>query len=220
MGFQSTAFVVTPNELEESLLPFKLFIANAHVPVNYTYTPNSVFISNYRELYNKLCLGQKINHKTDWRLLQYFSITTDIRTIKYDNKHFYNGEEYMSYEESSRGFAPYFAPFTFGAYIENNKVYVTTQGSWLVDYTDIMGFQLFFPKLTKNEAEIFNISSEKEWDSYSDYMLFRDTIIKNTSAFCFEMNGIKKKTSIRISDNVKKVLSDFHCIKKNDLIIV
>lgn len=220
MGFQSIDFVVTPNELENALRPFTLFISNVHVPVNYTYTSNDVFINNYKKLYKKLCQGIKIDYKTDRKILDYFAITTDISSIKYDDKHFYNGEEYMLYKGSDRGFAPYFAPFTFGAYTENNKIYVSTRGSWLVEYTDIMGFQLLFPKLTQNEAEKLNIASEKDWDSYFDYKLFKDYIIKNTSAFCFIMNGNEKKTSIRISGEVKKVLSNFHCIEKNDLIVV
>ena len=124
------------------------------------------------------------------------------------------------YKGSDRGYAPYFAPFTFGVYTENNKIYVNTRGSWQVEYTDIMGFQLLFPKLTQNEAEKFNIASEKDWGSYFDYKLFKDYIIKNTSAFCFMMNGNEKKTSIRIGGEVKKVLSSFYYIKKNDLIVV
>lgn len=220
MEFQSTAFIVTPDELENALLPFKIFINNAHVSVNYTYTPNSVFINNYRELYKKLCLGERIDYKLNDKILQYFAITTNISTIKYDDKHFYNGEEYMLYKGSSRGYAPYFAPFTFNAYSENNKVYVSTKASWMVEYTDIMGFQLLFPKLTKNEAQKCNISSEKEWDSYSDYKLFKKHITNNTTAFCFKMNGIEKKTSIRVSKRAKEVLSEFYCIKKNNIFVV
>lgn len=220
LRFQSIAFVITPNELENALLPFTLFIHNAHVPVNDSFTSKNVFLSHYNELYSKLCRGEKIDHYKDRRLLRYFAITTDINTLQFGDKHFYNGDEFVFYKGSDRGYAPYFSPFTFGVYIENNKIYVTTRGSWAINYTDIMGFQLFFPKLTKNEAKLYNIESEKDWDSYSDYMLFQDYIKKHTSAFRFSLSGIEKKTSIRISEEVKAIISNFDCVKKNNLVVL
>ncbi len=228
MGFQSVLFVVTPDELENALIPFTLYIANAHVPVNYSFTPKSVFLNNYREMYGKLCRGEKIDHYKDYKLLKYFDITTDISTVRFGKNHFYNGDEFKSYIGSERGYAPYFSPFIFDVYTENNKIYVSTAGSWAVAYTDIMGVQLSFPKMTKNEARLYNedghglynIESEKDWDSYNDYMLFRNYIMKHTSAFRFSLNGIEKKTSIRISEAVKAVISNFDCVKKNNLVVL
>lgn len=220
MGFQSIAFVITPDELKNALYPFTLFICNSHVPIDYKYTPQSDFIYNYTELYYKLCKGEKINHRKDFNLLKYYSITTNINSVQFGDKHLYDGNEYMRYIGSNRGYAPYFSPFTFGVYVEHNKVYVTTRGSWEVDYTDIMGFQLLFPKLTNNEAQLYNIQSERDWDSYSDYILFRNYIIDHTSAFIFSLNGQKKKTMIRVSDKVKSVISEFDCIKKNALVVL
>lgn len=220
LNFQSVAFVITPDELENALLPFTLFINNAHVPVNYSFTPKSVFLNNYKELHGKLCKGEKIDHRKDHNILSYFAITTDISTLRFGGKHLYNGDEFVSYKGSDRGYAPFFSPFTFSVYIENDKIHVTTRNSWTVDYTDIMGFQLIFPKLTKKEAELYNIESENDWDSYNDYMLFKEHIKKHTSAFCFSLNGIEKKTSIRISEEVKAIISNFDCIKKNDLVVL
>ena len=220
MRFQSVAFVITPNELKNALLPFTLFINNAHVPVNYNYTPQSVFIENYTELYNKLCNGIKIDNRKDYNILEYFAVTTNIQSVRYGDKHIYNGDEYMLCKGTDRGYAPFFSPFTLGVYIENGKLNVSTRGSWSLDYTDIMGFQLNFPKLSGKEAQIYNIASEKEWESYNDYGLFKDYIIKHTSAFSFSLNGQKKKTAIRISDEVRSVISEFDCIKKNKLTVL
>lgn len=69
MGYQFFAFVVTPSELKTALGPFKLFIDNAHVPLGYTCTPNDVFVSSYAKLFDKICSGQKIDHKADSKLL-------------------------------------------------------------------------------------------------------------------------------------------------------
>ncbi len=220
MRFQSVAFVITPDELRNALLPFTLFINNTHVPVNYNYTPQSVFIENYRNLYNKLCKGIKINYHNDSDILKYFAVTTEIQSVRYGDKHLYNGEEYIMYKGTDRGEAPYFSPFTFGVWIENGRLNVSTRGSWALEYTDIMGFQLVFPKLSDKEARIYNISSEKEWESYNDYVLFKDYVFKHTSAFSFSLNGQKKKTAIRISDEARSVISEFDCIKKKKLIVL
>lgn len=220
MGFQSIAFVITPGELESALLPFTLFVNNAHVPVNDSFTSKSVFLKNYKELYGKLCRGERIDHRKDHEILRQFAVTTDINTLQFGDEHVYNGDKFVLYKGSDRGYAPYFSPFTFGVSVENNKIYVTTRGSWTVDYTDIMGFQLFFPQFTKNEAKLYNMESEKDWDSYSDYLLFKNYIKKHTSAFCFWLNGIEKKTSIRISEEVKAIISNFDCVKKNHLVVL
>lgn len=220
MGFQSVLFVVTPEELKEALMPFTLFIGNSHVPVNYTHSPTEDFITNYTSLYEMLCNGEKINYKNNSSILRYFSVTTDIGTIRFGEKHFYQGEYYKTYQGSSRGYAPYFSPFTFSSYAENGKVFVNTKGSWQIDYTDIMGFQLFYPKLTQSEAFEYNITSEKDWESYSDYILFKNYIAKHTFPFNFVMKDIVKKTQIRISAEARKMLPYFYCIKKNDIIVI
>lgn len=84
----------------------------------------------------------------------------------------------------------------------------------MVDYTDIMGFQLAYPKLTQSEAVEYNITSEKEWKSYSDYKLLKDFITSHTTTLLFEMNGIEKKTQIRVSPQAKEKLPYFYCVKK------
>ena len=221
MKYQSVAFVITPEELKEALSPFTLFIDNAHVPTDYKSTPQSVFTDNYTQLYDKLCSGIKIDHRKDYELLDYFAVTTEPNSVRYGDKHLYKGAEYMKYKGTDRGYAPYFAPFTFAVYTENNKLKVSTRGSWALDQTDIMGFQLIFPKLSAKEAlEYYNITSEKDWDSYNDYLLFKEHIFKSTSPFSFSLNGQKKTTDIRISDEVSSVIPEFYCIKKNDLIVL
>lgn len=220
LGFQSVLFVITPQELKEALAPFTLFIGNAHVPSDYTYTPTETFIENYTALYEKLCSGEKIVYKKGGRMLAQFNITTEIDTVRFGGKHIYQGEEYKTYIDSDRGYAPYFSPFTFSVFEENGKLNVGTRSSWQVEYTDIMGFQLNFPKLTISEAASFNITSEKDWDSYNDYKLFKDLIIKHTSAFTFAINGTEKKTQIRISSQAKEKLPEFYCIKKYSLTVV
>ncbi|MGN1135923.1 MAG: hypothetical protein ACI4SF_06870 [Oscillospiraceae bacterium] len=214
MGFQSVLFVITPHELKEALAPFTLFIGNAHVPSDYTHTPTETFIENYTALYEKLCSGEKIDYKKDGKMLARFSITTEIETVRFGRKHIYQGKEYKTYIDTDRGYAPYFSPFTFSVFEENGKLNVGTRSSWQVEYTDIMGFQLNYLKLTSSEADSFNTTCEKDRDSYYDYKLFKDLITKHTSALTFAINGTKKKTQIRISSEAKKKLPDFYCIKK------
>ena len=214
MGFQFTPFIITPDELAKAIEQFTLFISNKHVPIAYISTPSEIFIDNYKKLYARLCNGEKIDHRAHNGIFDYFSITTDINSIQFGRKHIYRDQEYKSYLGSTRGFAPYFLPFTFSAYEENSKIFVTTRGSWMVDYTDIMGFQLAYPKLTKSEAAEYNITSEQDWESYSDYKLFKDCVTNHTTAFLFAMNGIEKKTQIRVSPKAKEKLPSFYIIKK------
>lgn len=214
MVFQFTPFIMMPDELSKALEQFTLFISNKHVPIDYISTPSEVFVDNYKKFYTQLCNGEKINHRTHNGMLDYFSITTDISSVQFGREHIYCDKEYKSYLGTTRGYAPYFLPFTFSAYEENNKIFVTTRGSWMVDYADIMGFQLAYPKLTKSEAAEYNITSEQDWKSYSDYKLFKDFVTNHTTAFLFAMNGINKKTQIRVSLKAKEKLPNFYTIKK------
>ena len=60
MGFQSIAFVITPDELINALYPFTLFICNSHVPIDYKYTPQSDFINNINlDLESQIKLNQE-----------------------------------------------------------------------------------------------------------------------------------------------------------------
>ena len=218
MGFQYTPFVITPDELKTALAPFTLFIDNARVPVDYTFTPTEIFISNYSKIYDDLCSGAMPD--PNGKYWDYFAVTTDISSL--GRKYFeIGGEHYKMYETNSRGFAPYFMPFAFQAYADNGKVTVSTRGSWLVTYAgEIMGFQLVFPEFSKNEIEQFGVKSKKEYESYSDYKLLRDNIMKITSALRFSMNGIEKKTQIRVSEEAKEMLGGFYCIKSRNITVL
>ncbi len=220
MAFQSIAFIVTPDELNAALKAFTLFIGNAHVPIDYICTPTEVFINNYTMLYDKLCSGEKIDYHKNHELFKYFNMTTDIESIIFGKEHLYEGKKYKSFIKSTRGYAPYFSPFTFNVYEENNKIIVSTQGSWIVDYPDIMGFQLYYPKLNKTEANQLNISSEKDWESYADFKLFKDYIFKHTSPLHFLMNGIEKKTQIHVSFEALKSLENFYCVRSRNIKIL
>lgn len=214
MSFQFVPFVITPDELKNALESFTLFIGNEHIPIDYISTSSEVFINNYTELYERLCNGEKINHRTHNEILNYFFITTDICSVQFGKEHTYLEKPYKMYLGTTKGDAPHFLPFTFSVYEENNKLFATTRGSWLVDYIDIMGFQLAYPKLTKSEAVECNVTSERDWESYSDYKLFKDFVTRHTSAFKFVMNGIEMKTQIRVSSEAKKMLPNFYCIKR------
>lgn len=220
MGFQFFAFVVTPSELQTALGPFTLFIDNAHVPLGYTCTPNDVFVSSYSQLFDKLCLGQKIDRKADRKLLDYYALTTDITSVEYGGKHTYNGKEYVLCKGSRRGKAPSLLPFTFSVYMQDGKPSVSTRASWMIADSDIMGFQLCFPKLSRSESEEYGIHSEKDWESYNDFTSFKERINSCTKPFRFALNGVEKKTPIRVSAEAKKHLPDFYCIKKNNLIVL
>lgn len=51
-------------------------------------------------------------------------------------------------------------------------------------------------------------------NNYPDYELFKKNIAKITKPFKLSIDGTVKKTSIRISNEVKTHLPDFWCIKK------
>lgn len=220
MGFQFTPFIITPDELAKAIEQFTLFISNKHVPIDYISTPSEVFLDNYKKLYIRLCNGEKIDFRNHNGILDCFSITTDISSVQFGREHIYCDKEYKSYLGTTRGYAPYFLPFTFSAYEENNKIFVTTRGSWMVDYTAIMGFQLAYPKLTKSEATEHNITSEQEWESYSDYKFFKDFVTSHTTVFKFAMNGIEKKTQVRVSPKAKEKLPNFYTIKKLEIEVI
>lgn len=198
MGYRFLPFVITAEEAEFVLEPFTLFKGNCRVERDYIYTPKSEFIENYTKLFCKLCAGEKIHYAADVRLLEYFCITTDIDSLKW--RFFENGgAEYKIYECSDRGPVPYLCPFTFSVYEENDRICVSTRGSWVVDYTDIMGFQMVCAADTE------------------DFKAFKDRLFKCTSALKLNINGSEKRTQIRVSITAREKLKNFHCIKNGHL---
>lgn len=188
MGWQSCPFLVTPQEIKTALEPFGLVINNACVPIDYTNTSIEEFLKIYSALYERLISGEVFDGK--W-----------VKAVIYDKK----------------SVLPYLAPFTFHTYTENNKLYVSTRFSYLAYSESIFGYEINFPKFSQSDANYYGLTSEKEFKAYPDYELFRRNIIKITKPFSFKLNGVVKKTSIRISEEVKAYLPNFNCIKSRNI---
>ncbi len=220
MIYRSSDFIIAPGEMEHLLEPFTLFVNNAHVPADYHHTPTDEFINSYGRLYEKLCRGDKPDHRADHELLGHYAVTTDISSVNFGDEHIYEGKRYKLCKGSDRGYAPYLAPFALTVYSENGRLSVSTRGSYMVGYTEIAGYQMVFPKLSAAEAAIHGIGSEQEWDSYNDYMLFRKAVMDITSALVFEKDGVVKKTSVRISDKAKEAVRAFHFVDRYGLTVI
>lgn len=216
MGFTSLCFIITPGELREMLKPVTLFISNAHVPDDYRFTPDDEFINNHTEIYSRLVRGEKISRRTDYRFLKHYSYTTDISAVHYGNEHIYEGKKYKLFSGSDRGFPPYFSSFAVMLSVENDKAEISTRVSDSMG--DITGFQLSFPN--KAEAACYGLESEKDWKSYEDFRLCSDFIKSHTSPLTFSVNEIKKRTTIRVSDEAKKLLPEYDFVKKHELTIL
>ena len=215
MAFSSLCFLISPDEMRQALEPFTLFVSNVHVPVGYTCTPTDEFLAGYTEFYDKLSAGERIDHKADHKILGHYSFTTDISSVKYGRKHIYNGSEYMLYEGSDRGFAPYLAPFALSVYTENGRLCVSTRGSYMINGANIMGYEMVFPQ--KSEAVHYGVESEKDWPSYNDHTLFKDTIMKMTSALTISVGGVTKRTSVRVSDKAMEIIPNIRFIGDMDI---
>jgi len=106
MGWQFVLFVITPDELNNALNPFSLFVANARIPVEYTHIPVDVFSDNYSRLYELLCNGEKINYRTHSGTLNYYAVTTDTDSVQWSGCKPPN-EQFKTCSRTSRGIAPY-----------------------------------------------------------------------------------------------------------------
>lgn len=220
MQVHSCLFVVTPDELKEALRPLRLFIHNASVPIDYTETPKEVFIEKYTKLYELLCSGDKPSRERHGDLFDHFAVTADISSVIYGNEHICDGEKRKMFTDCTRGYPTHFAPFTFLTYEENGKLFVSTRASYLQYTEQIMGFQLEHLKIaTKQDEEYWGAASEKELSSYKDYELFRKYIFSITSAMTFRCGDTVKKTQIRVSEEAKKHLPDFYCIKSKGITV-
>lgn len=221
MGWQSYPFLVTPKELGMAFEPFKLVIDNRCVPVEYTNTPAAEFLKRYAALYELLISGGVVNAKAHGNLLENIAITSDLSAVKFGMEHELDGRMVKSVIfDRSVSPMPYLSPFTLTTYCENDKIYVSTRYSYLV-YTDfIFGYAINFRKFCPSDADYYGLSSEKGFQTYPDYELFKKSIAKITKPLTLRQNGIAKKTTIRISDEVKTYLPNFSCIKSRGIEIL
>lgn len=154
-------------------------------------------------------------------VLEQIAITSNLSNIKFGMEHELDGKmvKALIYNKSISPM-PYLAPFTFMTYMENNKLYVSTRGSYLAYVDFIFGYEIIFFKFSQSDADYYGLTSEKEFKTYPDYELFKENIVKTTKPLRFSLNGIVKKTSVRISDEVKRYLPDFYCIKSKGIEIL
>lgn len=212
MGWQSCPFLVTPKEFEAALEPFKLVIHNACVPIDYTDTPIEEFIDNYSVVYKRLIEGKDFTGQYR-ALLKYIAITSNLSDIEFGREHMLDGQWVKGMIHHKQTVLPYLAPFGFHTYQDNGKLYVSTRY-----YTNsIFGYEIGFPKFSQSDANYYGLASEKDLKTYPDYILFRKNIMKITTPFHFKLNGVIKKTSIRISREAKAYLPDLYCIKGKDI---
>lgn len=216
MGWQGCTFLVTPKELQTALEPFKLVIHNACVPIDYTHTPVEAFLENYSALYERLIEGETFTGRYT-KLLTQIVITSDLSDIKFGMEHELDGQWVKAVINHKRSVLPYLAPFTFNTYQENGKIYVSTRASYLAYSDSIFGYEINFPKFSRSDAGYYGLASEKKFKTYPDYELFRKDIMKITVPFSFNLNGVIKKTSIRISPEVKAYLPNLHCIRSKGI---
>ncbi len=216
MGWQSCSFLVTPKELQTAFEPFKLVINNACVPIDYTNTSVEEFLENYSALYERLINGEVFNGKYVG-LLKQIAITSNLSDIKFGMEHELDGKWVKSVIHDKQFVLPYLAPFTFRTYQENDKLYVSTRASYLAYSESIFGYEINFPKFSRSDADYYGITNEKKFKAYPDYELFRKSIMKITAPFSFKMNEVIKKTSIRISQEVKAYLPNLFCIKSKGI---
>lgn len=220
MGWQRCPFLITPKELGTALKPFKLVKHNACVPIDYTDTPVEKFLNNYSALYERLVSGEVLTGKY-MEVLEQIAVTSNLSEVKFGMEHWLDGKRVKAviYNKSISPM-PYLAPFTFMTYMENNKLYVSTSASYLVYPEFIFGYEINFLKFSQSDADYYGFASEKEFKTYPDYELFKKNIVKVTKPLRFHLNGIVKKTSIRISDEAKMHLSDLYCIKSKGIEIL
>jgi len=221
MGWQSCPFLVTPQELKSAFELFRLVVDNACVPIDYTGTPVEEFLKKYSALYERLISGGVIEYKTESELLCHIAITSDLSNLRFGMEHEIDGKMVKTVIVDQKiSPLPYLAPFTFNMYSVNHKLYVSTRYSYLLYTESVLGYEINFRKFSQSDVEYFGLSSEKEFKTYPDYALFRKNITKMTKPLTFRWNGGVKKTAIRISDEVKKHLPDFYCIKSKGIEIL
>ena len=211
-------FLITPNELENLLQPYHLIITNAHVSADYIESPISEYIELYRQLYEMLISGEKLSADRDYRLLVHRSIVSDLAKCRHEKYHKYKGKEYkqIKFDEPH----PYFAPFALGFYRDDNqKICTSTRLSYLVNSQNIMGIEMNFAKKIKYiDASEFMPANELE--SYSEYVNLKKSIIKITKPLCVMIDGEQKKTSVRISEEVKKHINNFYFFKNGNIAVM
>ena len=72
----------------------------------------------------------------------------------------------------------------------------------------------------KPKQHAMGLESEKDWQSYSDYLLCSEFVKSHTSPLTLSVNNAVKRTSIRVSEEAKKPLSDYDFVKKNAMTIL
>lgn len=219
MGWQSCPFLITPKELKTAFEPFQLVVHNACVPIDYTNTPVEDFLKIYSMLYERLISGEVLDGQFAG-LLKHIAVTSDLSGIKFGMEHELDGKWVKAVILDKKSVLPYLAPFTFRTYTENNQLYVSTRASYLAYSESIFGYEINFPKFSRSDADYYGLADETELKAYPDYKLFRKNIMKITKPFRFSMNGTVKKTSVRISGEVKKHLPDLYCIKNKRIEIL
>lgn len=207
-------FIVTPDELRTILKGLHHVVVSTGVRKNYTESDPDLLFSTYGELYNKLKNGEKLIWKKDFNIADFsMGITAHLENCVYQ----------PSNRLSVPGFTepcPIIDTFCFLPW----KNQLSTAFAVHQFPENVCGLCLHFP----TKIEFYNDSGKhpagvvenKYLDDFETYEILVERIRSVTKPLKLDFNGKIRRTSVRISDEAKKDLENFHFITSNNVIII
>ncbi len=198
-----------------------MVIFNEHVPVDYIESSLEEYLSAYNSLFDILFSGKKIVWKRDYSLFLHRGITSNLVNCNYEKLHVYEGKKYKcaDFNEPVVGISPLTLWLNVG---EDKKLHCSTSYSYAVTPEYYMGVELQYPKTIqyKDDGGYEPLKSTKDLKSYQDFERLKKSIKEVSHILTIKTaDGIERRTSIWVDDEVKSRLNTCYSFQQNGIIV-
>ena len=207
-------FIVTPNELRLLLRDCHHVIIKTGDSKNYIESDPNDFYSNYDALYSKLKNGEKLVWKNDYHIADFtIGVTRHLENCLYEPT---NRRSIPNFLEP----CPWLSTFCFTFWKDQlSTAFDTYQFS-----ENVCGLYLCYPtKIEYKEENVKHtagIAYSADFDDFQTYEMLLSEIKKITKPLKLEVNGKVRRTTVRISDEVKKDIGNFYFFASNGIRIL
>ena len=211
---KSHHFIVTPDELRLLLQDYHHMVIDTGVSKNYTESNPNDFYSKYDTLYSKLKNGEKLVWENDYHIADFtVGVTHHLENCLYEPT---NKLSIPNFLEP----CPWISTICFTFW----KQQLSTAFSVHQFPENVCGLYLCYP--TKVEYMEENVKHKKgiactsDFDDFLTYEKLLSEIKKITKPLKLEVNGKVRRTTVRISDEVKKDIGNFYFFASNGIKIL
>ncbi len=222
-AYETIYWIATPDELEALLSREKIHLltVNAHVPIDYTESPLSEALEPYRNLYDLVSAGERLDRDRHWPLFRSYNATQDISRCVFGNEHTYQGRLYKTADRDYHERCVNMEPFVLYKEIKKDgNISIVKCASYLQFPENFVGIKFYCATKRYTWDVPEPVTSLKDFPEYREFQFIKSCIQAITKPLKIQVGEKAVNTGIRVSEAAKQDARSFYFFSQNGFSIL